>query len=95
MLQNIIGKVLFWADNRIPLCLCGGVCPITQNPFKANDMVYVLKTESHNIPLRKSVPLSSKSFFSECQETFIFCMKRSLKNKNGKGFLCVIFPKLI
>jgi len=46
---------LNYPENRIPLCLCRGVCPITQNPFKPNDMVYVLKTDSHNIAQTKSV----------------------------------------
>jgi len=48
-------SALHYSENRIPLCLCSGVCPITQNTFKPNDMVYVLKAESHNVALRKSI----------------------------------------
>jgi len=40
----------------ISLLLCGdAVCPITQDPFKDNDIVYVLKEESEHVTQRKSV----------------------------------------
>lgn len=42
----------------IPLALCGedsAVCPITQNDFKRNDMVYVLKTEIPKLESGKAV----------------------------------------
>jgi len=51
---------LHFPTRRFPLSLCNqgsddAVCPIEQMPFKANDIVYVLKQDRENVEQRKPV----------------------------------------